>query len=76
MTPSTNNTASIAPFTEQQAEHIVTSPVWNEVLADLPAQISCPNLEPAPGNLAATEWLCATTGKLYPIEGQPYSYFG
>ena len=76
VTPNTDNTASIVPFTEQQAEHIVTSPVWNPVLADLPARVSCPDLEPAPGKLAAPEWLCTTTGKLYPVEGQPYSYFG
>lgn len=74
--PNTHNTASIVPITEQQAEQIVTSPAWNQVLADLPAPVSCPILERAPGSLAATEWLCATTGKLYPIEGQSYGYFG
>jgi len=76
LTPNTDDTATHPPLTEQQAELIVTSPVWNQVLAGLPAPVSCPDLEPAPGKLAPTEWICATTGKLYPSHGQDYDYFG
>jgi hypothetical protein len=71
--PNSHTKHPIDPFSTAQLEKILTAPAWDPVLAGLPALVACPNLQPAPGKSANTEWICASTGKLYPsMDDEPY----
>jgi hypothetical protein len=53
------------PFTQQQAEALVTAPAWTSVLNGLPQIVHCDNLKMSEQGIAS-EWTCPSTGKVYP----------
>jgi hypothetical protein len=61
------------PFSTAQVEHLLGAQAWDPVLANLPALVKCPTMGPATGKYKNEYWICPTTGKLYPIEGQMYA---
>jgi hypothetical protein len=61
------------PFSTAQVERLLGAAAWDPVLAGLPALVKCPAMEPATGKYKNEDWICPTTGKLYPIMGQMYA---
>lgn len=55
------------PYTQQQAEQVLTAPAWTRVVDGLPQIVDCAGgLKSVQTDSRLTGWSCASTGRTYP----------